>query len=259
MGPGWTLFFEILGAAASVAVILDYLGIKPSAIAWGSIMALNQKWKLVIMLALVGLSLFFSGYGFYRSLRPRIVERTVTIEKPVEKIVQAECPKAESKATTPKTLKPKKDAATIPVEPQQTTINAPNGIGISGGNVENPTVNNFGPPPVTFRWGAESVTSTNAKFQYETTVTVTPSDAYTPVSLGFLCDVEVRDVRFDMGRSGMALLNMQYGVATDNPKAGYVAFEGMSITPDRPLYVHLWSSDPLRVLQVLKVRLKPPS
>jgi hypothetical protein len=77
--------------------------------------------------------------------------------------------------------------------------------------------------------------------------------------LGFLCDVEVRDVTFDMGRSAMALLNMQQGVATDNSKAGYVAFEGMSITPDRPLYVHLWSSDPLKVLQVLRVKLRPPS
>jgi hypothetical protein len=115
MGPGWTLFLEVLGAVASVVVILDYLGIKPTANAWGSIMALNQKWKLVIMLGLVGLMLFFSGYGFYRSLRPKIVEKTVTVtvEKPVdrvvEKVVHADCPKTTTKQKGP----------AIPVQPQQ--------------------------------------------------------------------------------------------------------------------------------------------
>jgi hypothetical protein len=90
MGPGWTLFLEILGAVASAAVILDYLGVKPGPDAWGSLMTLNQKWKLIVMFGLVGLMLWFSGYGFYRSLRPKIVEKTVTvtIEKPVEKIVE---------------------------------------------------------------------------------------------------------------------------------------------------------------------------
>jgi hypothetical protein len=124
--------------------------------------------------------------------------------------------------------------------------------GITAGQV------NFGPPPVTFSWKADNVTSTDQKFPYETTVTVTPTDAYSPVSLGFFCDAEVKALRFDMGNSGMALLNAQSGVATDNPKAGYVAFEGMSITPARPLYVHLWSSEPLKVIQVTKVNLRPP-
>ena len=113
MSPGWTLFLEILGAIASVVVILDYFGIKPNTHAWGSIMALNQKWKLAIMLGLVGLTLWFSGYGFYRSLRPKVIEKTVTVtvEKPVdrivEKIVKADCPNkaAASKSQATKTNK----------------------------------------------------------------------------------------------------------------------------------------------------------
>jgi hypothetical protein len=61
--------------------------------------ALNRKRKLAIMLTVVGASLAFSGYNFYRSLRPKIVEKTVivTVEKPVdrvvEKVVHTDCPK----------------------------------------------------------------------------------------------------------------------------------------------------------------------
>jgi hypothetical protein len=66
-------------------------------------------------------------------------------------------------------------------------------------------------------------------------------------------------VTFDMGSSAMALLNAGSGVALDNPKAGYVKFVGMSMNPDRPLYFHLWSSEPLTVLQVVKARIRPPS
>ncbi len=39
---------------------------------------------------------------------------------------------------------PRLKAKVVPLPPM--TINAPNGIGISGGHVENPTVNNFAPP-----------------------------------------------------------------------------------------------------------------
>jgi hypothetical protein len=109
MNPGWTLFLEIVGAIASIVVILDYFGIKPEAGAWGVIMALNQKWKLVIMLLLVGLSVAFSGYGFFRALRPKIVERVVEkpVEKIVEKVVPQECPPVPS-ATLKHSTKPKR-------------------------------------------------------------------------------------------------------------------------------------------------------
>jgi hypothetical protein len=119
MSPGWELTLGIVGGAASIAVILDYFGIKPSALAWQSIMALSQKWKLVIMLGLVCLTLSFSGYGFYRSLRPHVIEKIV--EKPVdrvvekERIVQAECPKTDTKGTA----KSKANKDSPPVTPPQ--------------------------------------------------------------------------------------------------------------------------------------------
>jgi hypothetical protein len=79
---------DLIVCLASLAAILEYFGIKPKRNAEGSAMASGRKWKLAIMLVLVGASLGLSGYSFYRSRRPRVVEKTVTIEKPVEKIVE---------------------------------------------------------------------------------------------------------------------------------------------------------------------------
>jgi hypothetical protein len=130
MSPGWELTLGIVGGVASIAVILDYFGIKPNALAWESIMALSQKWKLAIMLGLVCLTLSFSGYGFYRSLRPHVIEKIV--EKPVdrvvekERIVQAECPKTDTKGTAK--AKANKDSPPV-TPPQQPPIKQDCGAG----------------------------------------------------------------------------------------------------------------------------------
>lgn len=90
----------IVGLAALVA-ILDYFGIKPKRPLWGIVMPLNKNWKLGMMLALVVASLAMSGYGFYRSLRPRIVTVEKPVEKIVEKLVPQICPKLECPTPTP--------------------------------------------------------------------------------------------------------------------------------------------------------------
>jgi hypothetical protein len=87
---------------AAVVAILDYFGVKPKRPSWGLVMPLGRNWKLGIMLILVAASLGMSGYGFYRSLHPKIVEKTVTVtvDKPVdrvvEKLVPQKCPKTHS-------------------------------------------------------------------------------------------------------------------------------------------------------------------
>ena len=81
--------FNILFALAALVAILDYFGIKPTKQA-GRRMPLSRRWKLLVMLALTATSLVLSGYSFYRSLHPKIVEKV--IEKPIERIVQKECP-----------------------------------------------------------------------------------------------------------------------------------------------------------------------
>jgi len=143
MSPGWALFLEMLGALASVVVILDYFGIKPTAQAWVSIIALRQKWKLVIMLGLVGLTLWFSGYGFYRSLRPKIVEKTVEkpVDRIVEKVVPAQCPAPQSVPPTHQKVTSGsggRSAITLPLGATiNATTNAPNSaaVGINTGTL----------------------------------------------------------------------------------------------------------------------------
>jgi hypothetical protein len=55
-------------------------------------------------------------------------------------------------AAPPKSSTPKADAPLQTPAPPPVTINAPNGIGISGGTVTNPTVNNYGPSEPHMTW-----------------------------------------------------------------------------------------------------------
>lgn len=134
-------------ALAALVAILDYFGIKPKRPLWGILMPLSRNWKLGIMLTLVAASLGMSGYGIYHSLRPKVVEKTVTVtvEKPVdrivEKIVQAECPKPQTTARPVGHSKPK-----APSQPVPFSQNCPNGICSGGDNLGTQTVNNFTPP-----------------------------------------------------------------------------------------------------------------
>jgi hypothetical protein len=164
MSPGWTLLLEILGAMASIAVILDYFGIKPTSAGWGSITALSQVWKLVIMMSLVATTLVFSGYGFYRSFRPKTIEKV--IEKPVdriverEKIVAADCPNANSRQAN-EAGKPGRNTAVPMSPPQQLPItqdcgggNCAASVGQSGGVTAGSI--NLGPPEPKIEWSQES-------------------------------------------------------------------------------------------------------
>jgi hypothetical protein len=81
---------DCLLAVAALVAVLDYFGIKPKKPVWGLAMPLSRNWKLVIMLVLVAASLGMSGYGIYRSLRPKIVGRIVEKDRPVP--VAVPCP-----------------------------------------------------------------------------------------------------------------------------------------------------------------------
>jgi hypothetical protein len=153
----WSLVLDVVVFAAAIVAILDYFGIKPKAGIGGIAMPLSRRWKLAMMLGLMAVSLGLSGYGFYRSLHPQIIEKIV--EKPIERI--APCPEQKAAGVTPipaeKVMKKPDHLETNPItqpKPKEgqnrsapsTVINAQNGIGISGGEVTNPTVNNYGPP-----------------------------------------------------------------------------------------------------------------
>jgi hypothetical protein len=117
----FNLIVGVVTTLAALFYILDYFGVKPKQPLWGLPVPLSRNWKLGIMLFLVAVSLGMSAYGFYRSLRPKIVEKVV--EKTVEKPVATPCPEL-PKAT-------KKSSPTLPSDARKTAtsgINARNGI-----------------------------------------------------------------------------------------------------------------------------------
>jgi hypothetical protein len=108
----------------------------------------KRLWAAVVLTVA---SVVLSGASFYRLERPRVVQKI--IEKPVdrivEKVIPAKCPAVPTSAKTSGKGKP--DSAQPPkannsLQHPETVINASQGIGISGGIVSNPTVNNLGLP-----------------------------------------------------------------------------------------------------------------
>jgi len=92
----WSFVVDIFVIVGTLIATLQYFDLTPKSLAGGSPMSLGRRWKLAIMLGLMAISLSLSGFGFYRSLRPRIVEKIVEkpVDRVVEKSVQAECPQS---------------------------------------------------------------------------------------------------------------------------------------------------------------------
>lgn len=126
---------------------------------------------------------------------------------------------------------------------------APNGIAIGGGNVTNPTVNNFGPPPITVTWKANDAPSLRPEYRYMKDVVVSVSATWQPVSLGVICDSEIGMV-FANFASGGAFSNDREGVEVNNHKIGYVYFKTQPLTSDEPLHIYVFSNQPLSILDV---------
>jgi hypothetical protein len=139
--------------------------------------------------------------------------------------------------------------------PTLQTANAPNGIAITGGTVTNPTVNNYGPPPVEIKFNTRPILSTDPQFEIEAEVTISVNAPYSPVSLAFICDSEIKKVRADFGRFSPGMVNVSFSVDASNNKVGLVLFDVPPVTPERPLYVHIWASSPFRVTDVEQAKL----
>jgi hypothetical protein len=148
-----TLIIAAIAALANVIKTLPELGINIRIFGRTQVPLENtpQRHKAWGSILLSLASLVLCAGAFYYFFRPRIVEKIVEkpVDRIVEKVVQTECPKQEPSTSPHSIAKRDSEPPTTtapPVQPPSTTINAPNGIGISGGNVENPTVNNFAPP-----------------------------------------------------------------------------------------------------------------
>src|SRR5882672_188824 len=104
----------------------------------------------MILMAMLTLATW-SAVGLFIHFR-----KPVVMEKIIDKLVP--CPEQEAPEVQPiKPAKPikgkgpidfiiEKGAISPSQKPPQAVINAPQGIGIAGGNVTNPTVNNFAVP-----------------------------------------------------------------------------------------------------------------
>jgi hypothetical protein len=188
---------NVLFALAAWVAILEYFGFKPKQRSGGGKMSLSRKWKLVLMLSLVGASLALSGYGFYRSFHPRIIEKTVEkpVDRVVEKVVQAQCPKTDSNVTANSGRKKAKKDPTAPVaQPQQPSMaqdgNCAQSSGQTGGITAGAIV--VDTPPLKITWTAEDAASDKpVEFPYAPHVIVNVNTLYAPVSLAITCDSEI--------------------------------------------------------------------
>ncbi len=119
--------------------------------------SLKSYWPMLLM-AVLTVATWSAVGSFFYFRQPVVVDKIV--EKTVEKPVPQPCPETGSapKTGSAPTVVPIPKAKPLNTPSPSTVINAPSGIGIAGGEVTNPTVNNFGPPPATFKFTEEVVT-----------------------------------------------------------------------------------------------------
>lgn len=246
----WSLIVDIIVISGSLAAVLDYFGIKPKP-SMGAASMPSRKWKLVIMLGLVALSLGLTGYAFYRSLRPKIVEKI--IEKPVdrivekEKIVPAECPKP---PTAEKAKKAKKDNAPPAGTPQQPPMtqdcgggNCAQSSGQTGGVTAGAVI--VDTPPLHITWAVKDGVSNIPDLPYEQNVTVMVNTMFHPVSLAIVCDSEIDRV-MPIG-AFMAMISGIYEKHT-----GYFRYSSPPLSPGESLVISVFAKHPFVVKDVVK-------
>jgi hypothetical protein len=293
--PWWWVALGVIGSIFFHLLGTKWPRIKPLigprfALAFERITS-NRSYRRVIYSAMVIAILVSIGFRIYRHYYSYAIQQSVSAQKTGSSSVmpspqssasmQSELPtrpaqgKAASikgSASTESTQKIRKSSPRIPVRTSgsapsgapSTTINsAPNGIAISGGNVQNPTVNNYGPPPVEIRWNVRDVvpptadgsdTPTPSQFKFEKEVTVMVSAPYTPVSIGVQCDSHLEDASGYL-RMYTTAFNISKGIADDG-KTAFVYFEGSPATPDQPLIIHIWANQPFSVLKVAQAQIK---
>jgi hypothetical protein len=157
MGLFWHVVDCVVCFAAFLA-ILDYFGIRLDHPAGGLPISRNRKWKMGVMLCLVAAGLGMSIHAFYRSFRPKIIEKVV--EKPVEhaivRTVSIPCPvtKKPRCESRPDIRLPNTGADSPPVE----TVIQGNGSAFSNnqqGGITAGSVNLTNRPDPKFEWSAK--------------------------------------------------------------------------------------------------------
>jgi hypothetical protein len=211
-----------------------------------------------------------TAVSLYFNYRPRVIEKIV--EKPVEKIVEKpvpqECPQPKQKVESKKSqsVNQENQGGSNNTNTQIGTTQAPiaiapNGIANAAPNLGTQSVNNFGPPPVTFTWATRDIVppveadNKPSQYKYEKEVIATPSAAYTPVSIAVSCDSEIEAI--DSRPDGASVLTTHLNsLAATDKRIGLVYFGGTAITPSKPLIMHIWANQPFSVQQVAQTHIK---
>jgi hypothetical protein len=131
---------------------------------------------------------------------------------------------------------------------------APCSVLQNGGNNNKADVN-CGPQPVEIKYAVLDVVPPQDKpFKYEKQVTVMVNAAYTPVSLGVVCNAEIEAV--DARMEGASIrINERKGI-DDTKKVAFAYFEGSPVTPDKPVVIDVWSNQPFSVLEVKQAKIE---
>jgi hypothetical protein len=250
----FTIIVSVIAAIAGLLYILEYFGIKPEQPWSGFPMPLSRKWKLGIMLSLVGISLALSGYAAYRGYHPKIVEKSVIVEKPVS--VTVPCPEP------PEESKPPKPQGHPPLSGQQQSGagNVQSGSVTQGpcssnqqGGTGNQSNINCVPPPLQLDWSAKPTTNAGNNWDYNQLVTVKANVDFHPVSFVIVCDQEIKDV----SPGGVFLGTKDWGVTQQSNKIGFVYYDNPSLAPGVPLIITVSSDKPFSVLEVKPANIQP--
>jgi|SRR6266849_4229434 len=190
------------------------------------------------------------------------VRRKLGLEKPVPVAAETHVSQSQAPATTtPNTsppqsrTRPKVKSKPTPAPSQALPVSQECAPGAScaqssgqQGGITAGTIN-VGPPPLTFRWTVKDVPSTKPDLAFEKQISVTASTLFTPVSIGVACDSDIESIDSQFEGNGV-YLNQRSGTDDNNKKMGFVSFDSPAMTPERPLFIWIWSKTPLKVLDV---------
>jgi hypothetical protein len=229
---------------------------------------LRNYWPMVLMAMLTVATWSAVGSFFY-------FRKPVVVEKTVERPVPQPCPEtgnAPSVVPVPKAKLFKKDEQiktnpiTPPnVQPPSTVINAPSGIGIGGGLVTNPTVNNFGPPPANFKFTEEVVTVLSGNVEKSMKVHITTDRSIPGAIVGIVFSGPVEMTQQDQPvLKGASISQMNWGQMASGenrqlmPNGWAVVINApAAFLPGQELIVPVKSKTDVHVVSVSQVEARP--
>ncbi len=192
-------------------------------------------------------------------------QSTLTVQSPEPTRPEPSKPKKTQRATPKTTMRVKgnDDVAgnNIPGDNNVTgnnnqtgpTANAPNGIAIAGGTVNNPTVNNYGPPAVQLTWSASDAPAEAPTGQFAKAVIVKSNTSYSPVSIAIFSDTDIENLH----PVGIAM-DEHIGYLNNDKKQWFLRIGNPPVTPGSPLTVIVVSKTPFNVLSVARIETKQP-